>query len=223
VTRLPVVVGIFLGERMRISQFFVAAMALLAMPGLLSSADAQADRDHRPQGHPPANQAPPNGGPSGDNRGSIVQARPHGPEPGPKAAPLGSSTNRSPYHLQSGNGSNGGSFNNHPAPARPAASRISGTRHDFSHFRDFHRNVTAARRFHAPQYRRPAGWYPHHWVFGEFLPSAFWIRNYWIANYIAYALSPPPYGAVWVRVGDDALLVDQTSGEIITVEYGVFY
>lgn len=38
-----------------------------------------------------------------------------------------------------------------------------------------------------------------------------------------YALPPPPPGAVWVRENDDALLIDQDSGEIITVEYGVFY
>jgi Ni/Co efflux regulator RcnB len=59
-------------------------------------------------------------------------------------------------------------------------------------------------------------------VFGEFLPVSFWAPSYWLNDYMAYALAPPPYGAVWVRVGDDALLVDRVSGEIITVEYGVF-
>lgn len=33
----------------------------------------------------------------------------------------------------------------------------------------------------------------------------------------------PPYGAIWVRVGNDALLVDRDSGEVITVQYDVFY
>ena len=34
---------------------------------------------------------------------------------------------------------------------------------------------------------------------------------------------PPPPDAVWVRYGDDALLIDRYTGEVIQVEYGVFY
>lgn len=98
-----------------------------------------------------------------------------------------------------------------------------GPRHDFSGFRDFHRNFNASHRFRAPFYRQPAGWYDRRWSFGEFLPSAFWARDYWLDDFAEYDLPPPPYGAVWVRVGRDALLVDEDSGEIITVAYSVFY
>lgn len=98
-----------------------------------------------------------------------------------------------------------------------------GPRHDFSGFRDYHRGFNASRRFRAPYYRRPAGWYDHRWSFGEFLPTAFWARDYWLSDFQAYDLPPPPYGAVWVRVGNDALLVDEESGEVITVAYGIFY
>src|SRR4051812_25505278 len=42
-----------------------------------------------------------------------------------------------------------------------------GPRHDFSGFRDYHRNFHASRRFRADFYRRPAGWYEHRWVYGE--------------------------------------------------------
>lgn len=35
-------------------------------------------------------------------------------------------------------------------------------------------------------------------------------------------MAPPP-DAVWVRYGPDALLVDRMTGEIIRVQYGVFY
>jgi Ni/Co efflux regulator RcnB len=99
----------------------------------------------------------------------------------------------------------------------------SGPRHDFSGFRDFHRNFQASRRFRGPDYRRPAGWYSHRWAFGEFLPAAFWVRDYWLIDFAEYDLPPPPYGAVWVRVDHDALLIDEDSGEIITVAYDVFY
>ena len=98
-----------------------------------------------------------------------------------------------------------------------------GQRHDFSSFRDYHRDFRSPRRFRGPDYRRPAGWYDHRWTFGEFLPSAFWARDYWLSDYGAYDLPPPPYGAIWVRVGHDALLVDRDSGEVITVQYDVFY
>jgi Ni/Co efflux regulator RcnB len=98
-----------------------------------------------------------------------------------------------------------------------------GQRHDFSSFRDFHRSFNAPRRFQAPAYRRPNGWYGHRWSFGEFLPSLFWAPNYWLNDYYRYGLPQPPYGTVWVRDGYDALLIDRYSGEIITVEYNVFY
>jgi Ni/Co efflux regulator RcnB len=103
------------------------------------------------------------------------------------------------------------------------APRFNGPRHDFSGLRDFHRNFQASRRFRGPDYRRPAGWYSHRWAFGEFLPAAFWGRDYWLIDFADYDLPPPPYGAVWVRVDHDALLIDEDSGEIITVAYDIFY
>jgi Ni/Co efflux regulator RcnB len=32
----------------------------------------------------------------------------------------------------------------------------------------------------------------------------------------------PPAGYEWVRVGDDALLIDVNTGEVLQAEYGVF-
>jgi Ni/Co efflux regulator RcnB len=95
-----------------------------------------------------------------------------------------------------------------------------GERRDFS---QWHRNFSAPQRFHVGFYRRPAGWYSHRWVFGEILPSLFWAPEFWLADYYDFGLMPPPPGTVWVRDGDDALLIDRYSGEIIQVAYGVFY
>ena len=102
-------------------------------------------------------------------------------------------------------------------------SGFNGERHDFRGFRDYHRTFRAPQRYRAPSYRRPSGWYPHRWTFGEMLPSLFWGRDYWLYEYEDYGLPTPPYGAVWVRVGNDALMIDQDSGEVITVAYDVFY
>lgn len=90
-------------------------------------------------------------------------------------------------------------------------------------FRRYQRNFAAPQRFRAPVYRRPAGWYSHRWTFGEFLPTAFFARGYWIDNFYNFGLMDPPYGTVWVRYGSDALLVDRYTGEVIQVVYRVFY
>jgi Ni/Co efflux regulator RcnB len=111
---------------------------------------------------------------------------------------------------------------NRPGNNRPN-NAMRGPRRDFSNFRNYHQNFRAERRFHAPVYRRPPGWYARRWTWGEFLPVSFWSRNYWITDFNVYGLPPPPFGAVWVRVGNDALLIDQDSGEIIEVDYGIFY
>ena len=89
--------------------------------------------------------------------------------------------------------------------------------------RDYNRNFRAERRFRSAPYERPRGWYARRWSFGQVLPFAFFSRNYWITNYWAYDLPVPPYGCEWVRYGDDALLVDIESGEILQVIYGLYY
>ena len=108
----------------------------------------------------------------------------------------------------------------HPGPNNAMRG---GSAHDFHSVRNYHQNFNAGRRFHAGGYVRPTGYYDHHWTWGETLPSLFWSRQYWLMNYGAYDLPPPPFGAIWVRVGGDALLIDQDSGSIIEVDYGVFY
>jgi Ni/Co efflux regulator RcnB len=90
-------------------------------------------------------------------------------------------------------------------------------------FSSYHRNFNAPHRFRGPSYRRPSGWYAHHWVFGETLPSLFWTSSYWLDDFSDFGLMPPPPGTVWVRDGSDALLIDRYDGSIIQVAYDVFY
>jgi len=91
--------------------------------------------------------------------------------------------------------------------------------------RSFHRNFTAPRRYSFGRaYNRPNGWYAHRWVYGERLPGGWYGNDYWIPNYAMFGLiDPPDDGYQWVRNGDDALLVDTDTGEVLQVEYGVFY
>jgi Ni/Co efflux regulator RcnB len=99
------------------------------------------------------------------------------------------------------------------------------TRHTAVNVRSFQRNFTAPHRYHfGAVYSQPHGWYSHRWVYGESLPGGWYGQDYWISNYAMFGLiDPPGDGYEWVRVGDDALLVDTDSGEVVQVEYGVFY
>jgi len=84
-------------------------------------------------------------------------------------------------------------------------------------------NRTSNQRYHYQHYVQPRGWYYQRWVYGQILPALFWGRDYWLADYYGFGLIDPPYGYVWVRNGNDALLVDVETGQILSVEYNVFY
>jgi Ni/Co efflux regulator RcnB len=55
------------------------------------------------------------------------------------------------------------------------------------------------------------------------LPALFWSRNLWIDSWWAFDLPIPPFGYRWVRVDNDALLINTTTGEILQVQHDVFY
>jgi len=182
-----------------------------AAPAARGPAPAARHDDHRgpPPSAGPSRGAPPAGPPAGrpdDRRGGGPRANANGPARGAPAATPANRGNPGPR-------SNGANRNAGPAPnAGPRAN-----------FRAFNRNVTAQRHFHAPAYRRPSGWYAQRWTYGEILPPLFWASDYWINDFYDFGLAPPPPGTVWVRDGNDALLIDRYSGEIIQVDYGVFY
>ena len=84
-------------------------------------------------------------------------------------------------------------------------------------------NVQSPRHFRAGAYIPPAGFAVRRFRFGERLPRAFFARRFFITDFLIFDLFPPPPGFVWVRVGSDALLIDEFTGEIVRVEYGVFF
>jgi Ni/Co efflux regulator RcnB len=86
----------------------------------------------------------------------------------------------------------------------------------------YQHNYQAARSFKIGPYHRPPGWSAHRWGFGEILPRAYWGSQFILADYWLFALEVPPAGYEWVRDGNDAILVNTDSGEILQVEYGVF-
>jgi Ni/Co efflux regulator RcnB len=92
-----------------------------------------------------------------------------------------------------------------------------------ANFATFRANVRSSQRYHWNNYQRPRGWYAHRWSYGERLPSAYYGSNYWIGDFVSFGLMAPPSGLIWVRDDNDALLINRYTGEIIRVEYDVFY
>jgi len=86
----------------------------------------------------------------------------------------------------------------------------------------YQRNYTAPRQYHWQSYNRPSGWYYRRWVFGQIFPRIFWAQDYWLTDYWMFDLPVPPYGYVWVRYGDDALLVNKRTRRVLQVVYGLF-
>jgi Ni/Co efflux regulator RcnB len=84
-------------------------------------------------------------------------------------------------------------------------------------------NRDSEHRYHWQHYVQPRGWYYQRWVYGQTLPMAFWGREYWLDGYASFGLIEPPYGYVWVRYGNDAMLLAVESGLILSVQYGVFF
>jgi Ni/Co efflux regulator RcnB len=115
------------------------------------------------------------------------------------------------YRPDFNRGNNRPGFNGRPGGPRPS-------------WNSYHRAFNAPHRYRAPHpYRRPPGYYYRRWTYGQFLPSIFWARDYWMDDWMDFGLMSPPPGTVWVRYGDDALLIDEYTGEVIQVEYDIFY
>jgi Ni/Co efflux regulator RcnB len=85
-------------------------------------------------------------------------------------------------------------------------------------------NIRSGRRYHyTGQWHRPSGWYARRWAYGQRLPGGWYGRDYWLNGYIDFGLTAPPDGYEWIREGNDAVLVNIDTGEIIRVVYDVFY
>ena len=86
----------------------------------------------------------------------------------------------------------------------------------------YQHNFQAARSYKIGPYQRPSGWTNRHWGYGDRLPRAYWAPQYLLADYWLFGLEVPPVDYEWVRVGNDALLINVSTGEVLQAEYGVF-
>lgn len=78
-------------------------------------------------------------------------------------------------------------------------------------------------RFDSGDYRRPHGYYVHHWHRGERLPIEFRAPVYVVPDVAVYHLRPPPPGYYWVRVDNNAVLAAIATGVVVDVAINLFH
>lgn len=85
------------------------------------------------------------------------------------------------------------------------------------------RTYQSSHRYRVPRYVYPSGWYVRSWTFGDILPHRSWYGRSYYLDWWRYGLPRPPIGTEWVRMRDDAILVDIWSGRVLAVYYDLFW
>ncbi|MBJ6121229.1 RcnB family protein [Sphingomonas mollis] len=92
-------------------------------------------------------------------------------------------------------------------------------REDWRDYRRSHADV-----YRRPIYRGPAGYRYRPVNVGYRFAPGYYGRDYWVNDYRRYRLATPRYGYQrWVRYGNDVVLVDTRSGQVVQVYNRFFY
>jgi Ni/Co efflux regulator RcnB len=89
-------------------------------------------------------------------------------------------------------------------------------------YRQYTRTETATKHYDAGVYVGPSGYTYSRYVVGQRAPVTLIGEHYRLEHYSTYGLDTPPDGLTWIRVGNDALLVDGNTGEVVRTEYDLF-
>ena len=81
----------------------------------------------------------------------------------------------------------------------------------------------ATNRYRASRYVYPSGWYMRVWSFGDVLPHRSWYSQSYYLDWWRYNLPRPPIGTEWIRMRDDAVLVDIWNGRVLAVYHDLFW
>ena len=81
----------------------------------------------------------------------------------------------------------------------------------------------ATTRYRASRYVYPSGWYMRVWSFGDVLPHRSWYSQSYYLDWWRYNLPRPPIGTEWIRMHDDAVLVDIWRGRVLAVYHDLFW
>jgi Ni/Co efflux regulator RcnB len=194
----------------------IATMACLALLG----GAAQARELHQRTGPDGIQMAQAQTNATGGQTGGSN--RPGSNRPGGGQNTGNNNTNNRPGNRPGNNNRPGNWNNNNNRPGN--AWNNNNWRNNRASWNRYHRSWTSPRRFRwtGPNVR-PAGWFYRRWTLGAFLPAMFFGQQFWINNWGQFRLDSPPPGTVWVRNGNDALLVDRRTGEVIQVVFNIFF
>ncbi len=109
-----------------------------------------------------------------------------------------------------------------PGPSFAGSARVGGAPPRDTRAGSFAYHGRSYAPFRAGPYRWPGGMHYRRYGVGAFLPLAFILSGYVIADWMDYGLAQPMPGYEWVRYGPDLLLVDPNTGQVVDAAYGAF-
>ncbi|MGA9796384.1 MAG: RcnB family protein [Rhizomicrobium sp.] len=89
-------------------------------------------------------------------------------------------------------------------------------------FTQYRKTVTSTKHYNAGAFEAPSGYSYEKFAVGDRVPPLLLHGNVGLTDFETYELTAPPNGAMWIRDGHDALLVDSDTGEVIQAQYGLF-
>ncbi len=89
-------------------------------------------------------------------------------------------------------------------------------------YKQYVRTTTASKHYDAGVYVGPSGYVYSRYAVGMRAPAMFRGGHATLEHYSTYGLETPPDGLTWIRVGNDALLIDGATGEVVQADYGLF-
>ena len=191
--------GVFNASKFRKALFGgIAALILIAPISVQAQQSDQSPRSHAGRGGGST-------GGQGGRQGGSTNGGQSGRQGGGTYGGQGRHQGGGTYGGQSGR--QGGAHGGHDGFRRPDG---------------FDPNGYSQHRFQQNPYHRPPGWINRRWRQGEFMPQIFWGQQYWLGDWRLFDLYAPPFGCICFRYGDDAVLIDERSGEVLDVIYGVF-
>jgi Ni/Co efflux regulator RcnB len=93
---------------------------------------------------------------------------------------------------------------------------------DAAGYTKYRKTVTSKKHYDAAAFVAPSGFTYRRFSVGEHVPNALLGDSVVLSDYANYALDSPPSGLTWIRDGQDALLIDVRTGEVIQADYDVF-
>jgi Ni/Co efflux regulator RcnB len=89
-------------------------------------------------------------------------------------------------------------------------------------YAQYRKTVTSTKHYDAGAFTAPSGYTYSRFAVGDHVPSMLLGGTVALTDFSTYQLTSPPAGTIWIRDGRDALLVDQSNGEVIQAQYSLF-